>query len=543
MSNEAAITRPAWCDFDRRRTIVALFVILLVYAFLLRIFSLDSKVNVDAIWMWHGHTLRFWRGLSTGRWMDTFQHHPGVTFMWLSGLSMKIFGVFGKPLSDPVLVAGKIPVVLISSLAVGFTFLWSRRILGSSFTPWAALAAFLLASEPFVVGHSRTFHLDMLVTSFGWCASLAACVAALERKRRWALLTGALLGLAILSKVSASAIALGIALLFMLSIIRAQQWADRKRLAACLGIIVLVSVLVVVLLWPALLLAPAKSATLFMARVKQEFAAGHQLFAWGAISRKDPGATFYLAVFLFRTTPEVMLLTLIAIVGAFRLGFRKDELSLTAKGSYAGGAIVLTHIVWLLVFLTNQKKQDRYLLTFFPLICLIAVFALQRIYAAQRVQRLLARLGRRASVMLLVLAALLVAGRTARVIAAYPVPMGWTSTLPFLNAERAVQLGIGEGLKEVALFIKKDTPRGKIPTLSLYVYHRALAPWLRYRPVHHSKSTYIIDYICLRQRKVEAKLIRQYTRGIKPLLVVRYGNIIYARVYPGPKHRSRTARR
>lgn len=523
-----------------KRLVVVVFLCLVTYALLLRIFSLDAKVNVDAIWMWHGHTLKFWRGLASHHWMDTFQHHPGVTFMWLAGASMKLLGVFGKPLSDGVLVAGKLPVVLVASLAVGFSFLCLRRILGSDSTLWAALAAFALASEPFAVGHSRTFHLDMLVTAFGWCGALAGIIAARERSLRWSIGAGVLLGLAVLSKVSGGAIAVGVALVFVVEVVLSEAWPMRKRLLFGLGLVVVVSLATVILLWPALLFSPIKTISLFLVRVKAEFAAGHQLFAWGKTYARDPGMAFYLAVLLFRTTPEVMLLGLLALAALVKVNVRSDELRLGVAAPNPLAMILLTHGVWLLIFLSNQKKQDRYFLTLLPLFTLLAVLFAKRIVEAIRRLPRVQRLGKRKLLVAgVVLIALVGLGRTARVVAAYPVPLAWTASIPFLSAERSIQLGIGEGLREVALFIAKDVPKGQTPTVSLYVYHKALAPWIRYRPVHHRQSMYIIDYICLRQRKTEAKLIAKYTKGVKPLLVVRYGGLVYARVYPGPMHRSR----
>ncbi|PID38158.1 MAG: hypothetical protein CSA65_08600 [Proteobacteria bacterium] len=524
--------------FERRLVVLAICMALIGYAFLSRIFALDAKVNVDAIWMWHDHTLRFWRGLSSGRWMDTFQHHPGVTFMWLSGLSMKASGTFGRPLSDAVLIAGKVPVVLVASLSVGATFLLVRRILGSSYTLWAALAAFLLASEPFAIGHARTFHLDMLVTSFGWCAALAGVVAAREASIRWGLLTGALLGLALLSKVSAAGIAMGVALVFCVEGVRHRSWAERRRLLACLLTTVALSALVVVSLWPALLFEPAKTASLFFTRVKGEFTGGHQLFSWGEVHTRDPGVGFYLGVLLFRTTPEVLVLAAIAVGCIVRLSAQGTELRVGFLCRYPVAHILLTHAIWLFIFLGNPKKQDRYFLTFLPILCLAAALALKRLWEVQWLQDWARRWKRPVLVLFTILGVLFIT-RTARVIAAHPVPLGWTSRLPLLSAERSVQLGIGEGLREVAIFIKNDVPRGVTPTLALYIYHRALTPWIRYRPVHHREAMYIIDYVCLRQRKREAKLIQSYTRGVKPLLVVRYGDVDYARLYPGPRHRSR----
>jgi hypothetical protein len=125
-----------------------------------RVFSLDSMLNIDAVLYWSKRIPQFWEGLASGEYDKTFQTHPGVTLMWASGFFQKLAGVLNAGPSEEFIIPAKLPIALFASLLVVANYALLRRLLSPQGETLAILSSLALATEPFVVFHSRTLHVD-----------------------------------------------------------------------------------------------------------------------------------------------------------------------------------------------------------------------------------------------------------------------------------------------------------------------------------------------------------------------------------------------
>ena len=127
----------------------------------------NDVINPDGV-NWHYRSQQFVVGLKTFNLEKTYQHyHPGVTLMWISGIPIEIYkqvtntqyyDVSNFPSFDLVAKVSVISAQLILSFIV---LCLLERIIGfeKSF-----LSLVLFTFEPFVVGNSRLYHMDILVT-------------------------------------------------------------------------------------------------------------------------------------------------------------------------------------------------------------------------------------------------------------------------------------------------------------------------------------------------------------------------------------------
>jgi Dolichyl-phosphate-mannose-protein mannosyltransferase len=270
--------------------------------------------------------------------------------IWLSGLSMSVFGISRFALRFPVLVAG--------ALATLFLFLWSER----RFSRWAGVTTVLLAvSNPLWHTFSRVCYTDMLL-AFAMIGALWT----FDRDQnldhsRSILLFGGFLALGLMAKNIAGMLPLAVVLVACLLSRGRPPIANLGKSCA----------------FAALLVAPWHLYQIISH--PQWFWADYvkiQLLEFGlnppAQPSPDGPVWFYLKRFVL-TDPALALLTLLALpplVRAVRVGKREAAL-LLAWILVAGGA--------LLVF---QYRNLPYLLYSIPPLCMAAA-----IYAVPRIAR------------------------------------------------------------------------------------------------------------------------------------------------------------
>lgn len=520
-----------------RRAPLAWAAALASYALLLRVFALDAWVHIDVPWGWYGWIQAFWRALAARDWAATYQvEHVGVTFMWLTGGALRLAGLLDQPLCSATIIAAMVPLVLLNSLVVGATYLLLRRLLSRRHA-WLPLAVgVVLASEPFFVGHARAFQLDVTLTGFAWLGALTAAIALRERSLRWSAATGVLLGLAVLSKISAAGVAVGVGSTFVVAALAPSAARWRWRLLAGLLLVTLCALATAFALWPALWVAPQATVLRVYRAATELVNAGHNMFAWGRVHALDPGVGLYLGVLLLRLTPELLLLALCYLALLSRWCFVAGRRAARLEG--IDGRLLpllLAYAPFVASLVLSPKRIDRYLLPLVPPIALIAAAGAASLSRALSGRVKLGGVGR-----WVLVGAVLVAltGRTVRIVLAWPHPIAWTSSLPGLAPERIITLGQGEGLKEVAEFIAVDAKRRgrSLPRLRLFVYHRCLRPWLRYEVAAFAQSEYVLTYRSLLQREVEKAEVDRYTIGRRPLYTLRLQGLVYAEVFAGPAY-------
>ncbi len=529
-----------------------MFFFVLGYAFLLRIFDLDARLNPDAD-LWLTRTTRFWGALERREWSKMWQSpHPGITYMWLCGLFQRGFGLEHTALSPELLRAAKLPVVLVSSVSCAAVFALLRRLFGPRLSGWALFASLVLSSEPFVVAHSRSLHLDMLVTSLGFLAVLTQITAIREYSYRWSAMSGALWAAAVFSKASAAMVAAGAMILYIANFVRDPRGA-RSRLVGCLLVAVLCAFVVAGALLPELLFDPKTVLERFFTGVTGLAEGGHRSFAWGKSYAKDPGPGLYAAAVLLRTSPEVLagVITFVILSGVFAVfearSGHSQQSSLPMRR--IGWSCLVAYSMWGLTLLASSKKGARYFVTMLPMFCVVATAGIGSLWLALR-----SRLGScdsirsRISIVAFVVVCSFFCLRTIRIVAFHPLPLAWTARLPGLSPEETLVLGWGEGLREAALWIGADARRldpesgGVVPAVHFPGYGKTMRPWLHFRSVSALRAEYVVDYLCNRQRRRDRHRPPAGASGT-PLHRVHLNAIEYVTIYPGPAYRRARASR
>ena len=427
-----------------------------------RLLETDRFVTTDELF-WIGRSAAFGRAIETGQLGQTFQAgHPGVTTMWTAWIGMgseyarelapsrrevSRREVSQSPAFLPALASARRAFGVVTALGVGLLGLLAWRLFG----PWPALlGGLLLALDPFFLAHSRLAHID---------ASLAlwmsiALMAGLYRWRGggwWSLgLCGVATGLALLSK-SPALLLLGLMPIALQP--RRGRGLDPKALRAGLrdtAIWAAVSVLTVIVVWPAVWAAPGETLDRFLGFVRDNANPDHA----AVTDDEGAGLLFYPLVLLFRSTP----LTWLGLLGLLLPPWR--------RGNRSAVPLLLLFVVGFGAAMSVAAKGfDRYLLPIFPVVDLLAGLGLWRIIVliagrarpAEHAERRLRMAGLAAG------AAIVVAGGW-WVVGAWPYELTYANPLMGGNqaAHRAIASGWGEGLDEAARYLNEHTTSSRL---------------------------------------------------------------------------------
>jgi len=309
-----------------------LYLLIALVALIPRMWSVGFDVfNTDAFF-WRENTYNFVGLLEKHQWADTaITHHPGVILMWLGGIGMKIFRglyVLINHVPAPDNQAGilwlnfwqvlPIAVVVTGTIVLGVYLL--RRLTGRR--DIALLVGLFLATEPWLIAHSRVFNTDALMTSFMFLSVLCLWLTIKEEKyARWSIISGAFVALALLTKsISLFLIPFTILTLGLAVVIK------KTSLRKVVAIFILFSViccLLFTILWPAMWVNPIPTLTLYFKGIFLEGDTRLNLHNMFGNPIMDPGPIFYPLVFLFRLTPELIVLGVVGGIGAIRETWRR----------------------------------------------------------------------------------------------------------------------------------------------------------------------------------------------------------------------------
>jgi hypothetical protein len=331
---------------------------------------------VSRPFQWYTRSVMFVDSVARGAWGETvYSEHPGVTTMWLSGVALRSAGVVPErrpdgPYVDPEALTaresaiGVLPLALAIAGLVVLTYFLLVRLFDR---PAAFGAALLVALDPFFVANSKVLHVDGLLAATMSTSALALLVFVRDRRLRWVILSGALGGLALLTKSPAlflvpyAALCLGVSVLAD----RAMDWR-RALLAGFIWLVVLG--LVYGALFPAMWVAPVDTLKTVYERaaLRVSWAHPNPLYFLGRAFVGDPGPTYYLYTWAYKVTPVVAVFGLLALVYA---AFGK---ALPRRGRVTVGLIFAYAFFFTLQMTLGAKKMPRYLLPAFPLVDVLA---------------------------------------------------------------------------------------------------------------------------------------------------------------------------
>jgi len=507
----------------------------------LRLFAVDRPLNIDeALWIRRGGA--FMAALARGDLFATYSRpHPGVTTMWLVGLSdvgwCAMAGqeswtscaqrLAGDPL--PPLWAYVVPRCVQALLTSGLLALLAALAARWIGLRAAALGCALLVLEPFFVGYQRFITTDSLATDLGAVAALWFLLYLREGGRRPLLLSGLAFGLAVATKLPV--VLLAVPLLISVGVVESGGWTGfaprglRPR-ARELATWAAIAVVAVVAIWPVLWVRPSGLLRQLLADLGAETqASGFRL--------DDTGWTLYARVLAWRFTPLTQAGVLIGMAAlawpAWRRGLRhRAELEALAG---------LVAVPLVLLRLAGEAGVDRYLLPVVPFLTLLAGAGWEemREHVPWR--------GPSPALAALVPAGVVVA-QMAMLLPHFPE--GVTFYNPLLGgpavARDSLVIGHGEGLERAAWYLDAE-PGAASRVAAVPGFASAFAPYFRGRTIEalpESGDSWlaadrVVLYVRLRQTGwPDPVLVGYITSQQRPLYTVRRHGLDYARVFAGP---------
>lgn len=544
-----------------------------------RLLALDTFLTSDE-YRWLGRSRDFLVGVLSGDWAATLQTgHPGVTTMWTGSLGI-LYRYWTRPSSAPddmltfvqqvphepldvaYVTPMRLPTVLLMSLfVVAFYALVSRlfddRRVG-------AIAALLLALNPFHIALSRILHHDALATAFMTLSLLPLLGYWLQGwSRRWLLLSAMAAGLSFLSKSPAMFLMPFCALLGLTWAVRRWRrgewrgWADVRRLVTDGLLWGAVAWLTVWLLWPAMWVIPLKVLGVVFGTGSQYVTEGHGKgnFFLGQITR-DPGPLFYPLAWLLRTTPLTLLgLLVLGSIYLRRVFYRRPENRLPVR--MRSGSLLIYAVLFVAFMTLGEKKQDRYILPTYPVLDALAALGLVRLSLARRQPALDGQARGRANLRSkipalkstvpalqfpLISLVIILLFQGIPVIANYPYYFTYYN--PLLGggpvAARLMTVGWGEGLDQAAAYLNslQDAKRLRVTSW----YHNSLAPFFQGETTFYSSdagqtlsSDYAVVYLNQIQRELPTtELVHYLLQHQTPVFTATLKNLDYAYVYRLP---------
>ncbi len=327
---------------------VAILIGIFVLACLPRVFTLDAFISADEE-QWLRNVTGFKQALEEGELKGLYQQpHPGITTMWVavSTIDSEDWGVRRLP-----------QAIVLSLLTVFATYLASRA------WGWGigSCIGILIALNPHFVAHSRVLAMDAFLAIFLLIGALAHLNWFSTREKKFLILSGTAVSLAVLSKVSALVMVAFLGAIFFGELLyRPHAW--RTWLDSVL-VWTAAFLLTLVLVFPTLISDPA-----YVFRAISDFFHTEQY--QGAAHAGD--AFYYLETILIWATPTHMVSLLAAIGLLWTSKKRKLEILF----------LICFAFTFFISMQLSIKKGDRYILPVFLVFDVLAVLFLSSFWQA-----------------------------------------------------------------------------------------------------------------------------------------------------------------
>jgi hypothetical protein len=375
-------------------------ILIILFFVLSRLPTLGHDNFTTDTWKWKSRSYDFGSGVFGLDFQKTLQkYHPGVTLMWTGATGIKIYNVSYSLLNgtDPpdnnistvfeLDFVQKLLMVLVISVGLAFVFYPIKNIFGLTS---AFLAVIAISFEPYYIALTRVFHLEGLLSIF-MLVSVVWLYWFIDDGGHKKLLVSAVFGgLAVLTKTTALFLIPFTILMLTVASLTKEGVAEgvvevlscRLRLLLSLKNIftrfflwAVAFSIIVFSLWPALWVDPQG---VYKAIYKGVAVVGiereHIQYYFGKLV-EDPGPAFYPVVFLYKSSPWL----LIGIVGLVFIAGR-----ISAKKKQFVLFLLIYSLLYLLMLSVPTKKLDRYIVP--PLVSFAVISSFFYIWLWERVK-------------------------------------------------------------------------------------------------------------------------------------------------------------
>ncbi len=432
--------------------------------------------------------------------------------------------------------AARLPMVMVTSLAVLGMYLLMRRLLDRRI---ALIAALLIAFDPYFMANSRILHVDAPLAYFMFISFLAFLLYLQEERWQWLVLSGLSGALATLSKTPGAILA---PILVVAGLTYTLHPADGKstlagnavhtagrrwrRFAVAIAVWGVVAVAAFYALWPSMWVDPGHAINWIIRNIRSAVNTTHPSSGvfWGG-TKSDQNPLYYLINLPFHLTPLTTIGLLAGAIATWRL--RRYRVLLLALWAYA--------ILFIAPVSFVGRRGDRYILPVylaFDLLAAVALYWVANWLASVNWTRLKGRwewaLGAALGIQILFVSAF-----HPYYFNYFNPLVGGGRTAPYL-----INVGWGEGLDQGAAYLNQ-LPDASGDTVAAW-YSFQFAPFFKGRTVDLSSNEpaltadYTVFYINQIQRGFPSQELLFYFQDRQPMHTVRLKGMDYAWIYPGP---------
>ena len=366
---------------------VAIIFFILVFGLTRFLFLGPDEINPDGV-NWHYRSQQFIVGLKSGDFERTYQHyHPGVTLMWITGVPIEIYKqITGITTYDQFNflafnTVAKVSVVAAQLILTFILLYYLTRVVGFKI---AYFSVFLFSLEPFFMGNSRLYHMDILLALFVLIGLLISWLNLRNFSYKGTILTGVFLSLSFLTK------SIGIGALFFVLIFSTAYFANKKDLRGLLKYFCTILgafIVTTFLLFPALWVRPVYYMTeIFAESERVGIRKGHEQIVFGETTQ-DAGILFYPLVLLIKVTPFLITGLALCLIKCAKSATAVMKI-FASKYSNPYLYLAVFYLGYFFVMIYPSKKLDRYMLPLYPFLALLAAHGILRFYLLIKTTRL-----------------------------------------------------------------------------------------------------------------------------------------------------------
>lgn len=347
-----------------------------------RIPGLDRDViNPDAV-NWHYRSEQFVVGLKHRQFEKTYQHyHPGVTLMWATGIPIELFKqISGEEIYNHINFEYFHLTAKLS--LIGIQLILTFLILYLLFKEYSYLFSFAAVSmftfEPFFIGNSRLYHMDILFTLLIFVALLFGFKFYKKPTIQNSVLCGFFTSLVLLTR-SLGILLIGFVIVSIFFRILFCEKPKKKVYIKLLLLFLLTGCLGTFILFPALWVKPVYYIKEIISEGERVgIRKGHDQILFGK-EVTDGGVMFYPLVLLIKMSPLIWGGLLIYTAGTL-INIKKilTELFKTSfvkriKDINPDTFLAVFYISFFIAMVLPSKKLDRYMLVLFPFLAILSL--------------------------------------------------------------------------------------------------------------------------------------------------------------------------